>query len=165
VRHPSDHLHPRPPSHSNDQAHVEQKNYTEIRRSVGYLRYDTPRELDLLNDLWLAQADLDNLYLPQQKLLTKTRTGARVTKTHDQAATPYTRLTRDHPGLLTDQDAAALAGKLTTINPAQLRRDIHLIQANLLELGRRRGITTQRAKANATYLNKTKMGTRKKRAS
>jgi hypothetical protein len=55
---------------------------------VGYLRYDTPRELDLLNDLWLAQADLDNLYLPQQKLLTKTRTGARVTKTHDQAATP-----------------------------------------------------------------------------
>ncbi len=152
-------------SHSNDQAHVEQKNYTEVRRSVGYLRYDTPRELDLLNDLWLTQADLDNLYLPQQKLLTKTRTGARVTKTYDQAATPYTRLTRDHPGLLTDHDAAALTRKLTTINPAQLRRDIHLIQANLLELGRRRGITTQRAKANATYLNKTKMGTRKKRAS
>lgn len=152
-------------SHKNDQAHIEQKNWVEVRRSVGYLRYDTPRELDLLNHLWLIQADLDNLYLPQQKLLSKTRNGARVTKKHDEAATPYTRITRDHPDLLTTQDAAALAGKLATINPAQLRRDIALIQANLIELARRRGTTIKRAKTNATYLNKTKMGTRTKRAS
>lgn len=153
------------PAHSNDQAHIEQKNYTQVRRAVGYLRYDTPRELDLLNQLWLIQADLDNLYLPQQKLLTKTRTGAKVTKTYDEAATPYTRLTRDHPAMLTDQDAATLTRKLTTLNPAHLRREIHMIQATLLEIGRRRGTTPQRAKTNATYLNKTKMGTRTKRAS
>lgn len=67
-------------SDKNDQAHVEQKNWTEVRRSVGYYRYDTPRELALLNQLWLIQADLDTLFLPQQKLISKTRTGARVVK-------------------------------------------------------------------------------------
>ena len=101
----------------------------------------------------------------RQKLLTKTRTGAKVTKTYDEAATPYTRLTRDHPAMLTDQDAATLTRKLTTLNPAHLRREIHIIQATLLEIGRRRGTTPQRAKTNPTYLNKTKMGTRTKRAS
>ncbi len=39
------------PNHSNDQAHIEQKNWTRVRRHVGYYRYDTPRELDLLNQL------------------------------------------------------------------------------------------------------------------
>ena len=39
-------------SHKNDQAHVEQKNWSVVRRNVGYFRYDTPQELDLLNQLW-----------------------------------------------------------------------------------------------------------------
>ena len=37
------------PNHSNDQAHIEQKNWTRVRRHAGYYRYDTPRELDLCN--------------------------------------------------------------------------------------------------------------------
>ena len=151
-------------NHKNDQAHVEQKNWTQVRRSAGYLRYDTPRELDLLNQLWTLQSQLDNLFLPQQKLLTKTRIGAKVTKTYDLGATPYTRLTRDHPDLLDPLDQCHLDEQLTTLNPAQLRRDIALIQANLLELARRRGPVAQRAKRNATYLNKTKIRPPTKRA-
>ncbi|MBK6870386.1 MAG: transposase family protein [Kineosporiaceae bacterium] len=76
------------PSHSNDQAHIEQKNWTTVRHAVGYHRYDTARELSLLNELWPLQAQLTNLFLPQQKLLTKTRDGAKATKTYDKAATP-----------------------------------------------------------------------------
>jgi hypothetical protein len=152
------------PNHKNDQAHVEQKNWTEVRKSAGYYRYDTPRELDLLNQLWPLQSRLHNLFLPQQKLMTKTRTGAKVTKTYDTAATPWTRLTRDHPDLLDPHDHADLARALTQLNPAQQRRQIDLIQANLLELARRRGIVATRRKANATYLNKTKMKPRPTRA-
>ena len=151
-------------NHKNDQAHVEQKNWTQVHRSAGYLRYDTPRELDLLNQLWTLQSQLDNLFLPQQKLLTKTRIGAKVTKTYDLGATPYTRLTRDHPDLLDPLDQCHLDEQLTTLNPAQLRRDNPLIQANLLELARRRGPVAQRTKRNATYLSKTKISPPTKRA-
>jgi transposase InsO family protein len=152
------------PNRKNDQAHVEQKNWTEVRHSAGYYRYDTPRELDLLNTMWPTQSRLHNVFLPQQKLRTKTRTGAKVTKTYDTAATPLTRLTRDHPDVLNPIDEADLTHFRTTANPAQLRRDIDLVQANLLELARRRGIVTTRRKTNATYLNRTKMKTPTTRA-
>lgn len=152
------------PNHKNDQAHVEQKNWTEVRHSAGYYRYDTPRELDLLNQMWPLQSRLHNLFLPQQKLQTKTRRGAKVTKTYDTAATPLTRLLRDHPGLLDPIDQRELSTLLHELNPAKLRRDMDLIQANLLELARRRGIITTRRKTNATYLNKTKMKPLNKRA-
>ena len=153
------------PNHKNDQAHVEQKNWTEVRHSAGYYRYDTPRELDLLNQMWPTQSRLHNLFLPQQKLKTKTRHGAKVTKTYDTAATPLTRLTRDHPDVLDPVDHRQLTDSLTHLNPAQLRREVDLVQANLLELARRRGTTATRRKANSTYLNRTKMASPTKRAS
>ena len=137
--------------------HIEQKNWTVVRRCVGYYRYDTPRELDLLNQLWPLESTRVNLLLPQQKLATKTRTGAKVTKTYDTATTPYQRLLRDHPGLLHPTDAALLAARLTGCNPAQLAREIDLIQRNLTELARHRGQIQRRAKANAVYLSRTKM--------
>ena len=152
------------PNHKNDQAHVEQKNWTEVRHSAGYYRYDTPRELDLLNQMWPIQSQLRNLFRPQQKLQAKTRHGAKVTKTYDAGATPLTRLTRDHPLVLDPHDATTLSTILAIANPAQLRRDIDLIQANLLELARRRGIIATRRKANATYLNRTKIKTPPTRA-
>ena len=89
---------------SNDNPHVEQKNWALARQSVGYFRYDTPTELRLLNDLWAAQDVLFNLFNAQQKLTSKTRHGARVTKTYDTARTPADRLLTDHPDLVTDPD-------------------------------------------------------------
>lgn len=150
------------PNRSNDQAHVEQKNWSMVRRCVGYNRYDKPRELDLLNQLWLLESTMTNLYLPQQKLLTKTRQGAKVTKTYDPATTPFDRLRRDHPDLLVPADLDALTRRGHDLNPAQLRRDIDLIQRNLLELARRRGHVQRRAKRNHVYLSKTKITTRAK---
>lgn len=152
------------PNHKNDQAHVEQKNWTEVRKSAGYNRYDTPRELALLNEMWPLQSRLNNLFKPQQKLISKTRNGAKVTKKYDKGATPMTRLVQDHPGLLDEHDLNNLASARGSLNPAQLRRDIALIQANLLELARRRGLVQQRRKANATYLNKSKIHPNPKRA-
>ena len=70
---------------SNDGAHVEQKNWTSVRQLVGYLRYDTPGELDLLNKIWTLQSLIGNHFYPQQKLISKIRHGAKITKRYDRA--------------------------------------------------------------------------------
>ena len=80
-------------SHSNDGAHVEQKNWTHVRELVGYHRYDTPAELTLLNEIWELDRVFTNYLLPQQKLVFKQRnaTQAKVTKRYDTATTPHQR--------------------------------------------------------------------------
>jgi transposase InsO family protein len=144
-------------SHKNDQAHIEQKNWSVVRRQVGYFRYDTRHELDLLNQLWPLASLQVNLFLPQQKLLTKTRTGATVKKTHGTAATPLDRLLTDHADLLDPHDRDRLTGLHHDTDLLEVRDQITLIQANLIELARRRGIVQRRAKTNATYLSRRKM--------
>lgn len=145
-------------SHKNDQAHVEQKNWSVVRRSVGYFRYDTPRELALLNDLWPLTSLQVNLFLPQQKLLAKTRTGARVRKTYDTPATPFQRLLTHPADLLDPHDQARLEKLLAETDLIDLRNRITLQQANLIELARRRGRIQQRAKTSAVYLSRRKIG-------
>ncbi len=75
----------------NDGAHVEQKNWTHVRQQVGYLRFDTERELTLLNEIWAFDALFTNYLLAQQKLIEKHRHGAKVTKRYDRAQTPHQR--------------------------------------------------------------------------
>lgn len=148
------------PTRSNDQAHIEQKNWAMVRRCVGYYRYDTARELDLLNQLWPLESTMTNLFIPQQKLKTKTRVGAKVTKTYDTATTPYQRILRDHPQVLDHLDRDDLARRLSQADPVTIREHIALIQANLLELARRRGHVERKAKRNAVYLSRTKLNKR-----
>ena len=76
------------PGNTNDGCHVEQKNWAIVRTVVGYHRYDTAAELLLLNKIWVLQSQLTNYFYPQQKLVSKVRDGAKVTKKYD---------TRDHP--------------------------------------------------------------------
>jgi transposase InsO family protein len=83
------------PGNKNDGAHVEQKNWARVRELVGYLRYDTAGELDLLNQIWELDRVLTNCLLPQQKLISKTRVGAKVIKKHDQGQTPHQRAVSD----------------------------------------------------------------------
>jgi transposase InsO family protein len=149
------------PSNKNDGCHVEQKNWDIARRTVGYWRYDTAGELDLLNQIWPILSLLINLFTPQQKLICKTRTGAKVSKRYDRAQTPYQRLighaTVD-PNVLDDLDAQRLAALLETTNPAAARRQIGQLQATLLERVRRKTVT-RRAKASHVYTSGTKIKT------
>ena len=59
------------PGNKNDGAHVEQKNWARVRELVGYLRYDTAAELELLNEIWELDRIFTNYLLPQQKLIAK----------------------------------------------------------------------------------------------
>lgn len=144
-------------AHSNDQAHVEQKNWTVVRRTVGYHRYDTPRELDLLNQLWPLVSLQVNLFLPQQKLIAKTRTGAKVAKRYDRATTPLNRLRDHHNDMLDPHDRTQIETLHHDTDLLALKHAITDIQGNLLELARRRGQVQRRAKTNHVYLSRTKM--------
>ena len=144
-------------SHKNDQAHIEQKNWSVVRRSVGYFRYDTPRELDLLNQLWELTSLQVNLFLPQQKLISKTRTGATVRKKHDHPTTPLHRLLTHHADLLDPHDTRRLTALLHDTDILAVRHHIIDIQANLIELARRRGTVQPRARTTATYLSRRKI--------
>jgi hypothetical protein len=142
------------PANSNDGCHVEQKNWDIARRTVGYWRYDTPAEVAVLNRIWPALSPLTNLFTPQQKLISKTRAGAKVTKRYDTAQTPYQRLL-SHPDTLDPVDTARLAALAQATNPAQARRDVAQLSATLLERVKRKNVTT-RAKTNRVFLSKTK---------
>ncbi|UEL30104.1 hypothetical protein [Pseudarthrobacter sp. L1SW] len=85
-------LHQVPVREQERRPHVEQKNWHIVRQTVGYHRYDTPGELELLNRSWALQRLLTNHFGPKQKLLAKVRNGAKITKTYDKPATPYQRV-------------------------------------------------------------------------
>jgi hypothetical protein len=120
--------------HKNDGAHVEQKNWSVVRRAVGYHRYDTAAELALLNQIYPLLGLLTNFFTPSQKLVDKRRIGAKVIKRHDVAATPYQRVMADNS--VADETKATLTRQYQALNPAELRRDLLDLQDQLLVLVR-----------------------------
>jgi len=73
----------------NDNAFVEQKNWSVVRRLVGYARYDTLRQVDQLNALYAVARLYVNHFLPVQKLVSKVRDGRKTRKVYDAYKTPY----------------------------------------------------------------------------
>jgi hypothetical protein len=121
----------------NDGAHVEQKNWTAVRQLVGYLRYDTEAELLLLNKIWVLQSLIGNHFYPQQKLISKVRHGAKVTKRYDPAQTPHAR-TAAHRDVKT-LPKRRLAAKHASFNPAAIQRQIQALCEELLTLATAKG--------------------------
>mgnify|MGYP001583712056 FL=1 len=81
------------PSHKNDNAYIEEKNWTHVRKILGYLRYDTYAELSIINDLYRGDLRLyKNFFQPVMKLVSKERIGGRVKRKYDIPKTPYQRL-------------------------------------------------------------------------
>jgi hypothetical protein len=120
------------PGNKNDGSHVEQKNWTHVRGLVGYLRYDSAVELDVLNEIW----DLDRIYtnylLAQQKLIFKHRDGAKVAKRYDVAATPFQRADA-HPDV-TETCRTVMYQTMDDLRPADLYRAIRVLTARLERL-------------------------------
>ncbi len=76
-----------------DNAHIEQKNWTHVRKLLGWDRYDSPQALDAINDLYRHELRLMmNLFQPSVKLVGKVRRGARLTRRYDAPQTPLDRL-------------------------------------------------------------------------
>lgn len=82
-----------------DNAHIEQKNWTHVRRLMGWERYDTQAVIDAMNELYRNELRLMmNLFQPSVKLREKKRAGARLTRRYDNAKTPLDRLVAHYTG-------------------------------------------------------------------
>jgi hypothetical protein len=106
----------------NDSCHVEQKNWSIIRRIIGYDRYTSRAALEALNRVYDLLRLYINFFQPVMKLKHKTRNGAKVHKVYDTAQTPYQRLLRY--GMLTEAKQQELAAMYSGLNPVLLRKQI-----------------------------------------
>ena len=116
----------------NDSCYVEQKNYSIVRRAVGYLRYDTKEEVDILNELYRYLGHYTNFFQPVVKLVFKTRKGSSVSKKYDIAKTPYRRVLECSD--IDDKIKIRLEKNYDSLNPAALKRKISSLQDRLLKL-------------------------------
>lgn len=130
------------PGNKNDGSHVEQKNWTHVRSLVGYLRFDTPAELALLNQIWDLDHGFTNLLCTQQKLISRERVGAKVIKRHDPAQTPHQRALT--AGVLTPATKARLTRTRNAIQPGKLQRQIDDLATRLERLALTKTTTTAR---------------------
>lgn len=110
------------PYKKNDSAHIEQKNWDVVRKMIGYGRFDTYEQLDILKRIEGLLAFYQNYFQPSQKLISKTRIGAKVTKKYDTAQTPVQRLLarKDTPKHIKKR----LRETSRQLNPVSLLRDI-----------------------------------------
>jgi len=123
------------PYQKNDQAHVESKNNHVVRKHAFYWRYDTPRELELLNRLWRLVSLRLNFFTPTKKAVGYTATAdGRKKRIYDKPATPWQRLQTS--GVLDAQHLSVVAARVDGINPADLTRQINAIQMQLLDLAK-----------------------------
>jgi hypothetical protein len=120
------------PGNKNDGSHVEQKNWTHVRELVGYLRFDTEEELELLNAIWVLDARFSNHLLAQQKLVERRREGSKVIKSYDRAQTPVERAIAS--SVLSPAKVASLRKMTRAIRPGDLSRHITALVRELENL-------------------------------
>jgi len=118
------------PYHKNDNCYVESKNWTLVRRSLGYRRFDTKSQLADLQQLETLLAQRANILQPSMALLEKIRIGSKIQKRYHAPVTPLHRLLEAPE--VTDQAKAHLLHELKAIDPLALQRDIHILEARLL---------------------------------
>lgn len=117
------------PRNKNDQCRVEQKNGHIVRSLVGYDRYQGVVAFRRLNALYHYAGLWVNFFQPSQKLIEKTRDGARVTKSYDEAKTPYQRALDSDT--VSTENKQALRDLYIDLNPVTLLRQVREAQHRL----------------------------------
>lgn len=111
------------PYRQNDNAHVEQRNFTHVRALFGYERVDSETLLGLMNEIYRDYCNPpQNYFLPSMKLREKEWNAARITKGYDKPKTPCQRL-MEAPNI-TDAQKMAISQKLCSMNPFDLKRGL-----------------------------------------
>lgn len=117
------------PYKKNDQAHVEQKNWSIVRQVIGYDRYEGEVACEALAALYEVVRLYTNFFQPSMKLLSKERLGSKVKKTYEEAKTPYQRVLASPQ--VSEEVKDALRKLYLTLNPVVLLRQIEQCQACL----------------------------------
>lgn len=108
------------PYMKNDHARIEQKNYTDVREFVGFVRIDNPKAVRIMNELYDVLEEYINFFLPSMKCIAKTRIGSRYVRSYNTAQTAYQRVLA-HP-LISDGIKNQLQEKYATLNPRILQQ-------------------------------------------
>ncbi len=132
------------PYKKNDSAHVEQKNWSVVRRIIGYDRYSTRGALEQLQRVHGLVRLYFNFFQPVMKLVSKTRDGAKVRKVYDRARTPYRRVLESTD--LSDEARQSLTQLYNNLDPVSLLDQINQALDTLWNLtdqrlGRGRSVT------------------------
>lgn len=123
----------RRPYKKNDNAHVEQKNFTHVRSLFGYWRYEDPELVQKMNEIYQAYWNpLWNYFTPCLKLKSKTRVGGKIKKEYDTPRTPAQRLL-DYEGL-TSWQATYIKDQLRSRNPFWLKQQLDIKLKEFFEL-------------------------------
>jgi hypothetical protein len=127
------------PYKKNDQAHIEQKNWDVVRKTIGYARFDTRKQLDIIKRIESLLAFHQNYFQPSQKLISKTRIGARLRKKYDTAQTPAQRLlARDD---VPEETKTLLNNTFRELNPVALLCTIYDIVEELYDTLPKEGLS------------------------
>lgn len=112
------------PYKKNDQAYVEQKNGSVVRNTIGYDRYETEEELQLLQLIYEYLHVYVNFYQPVMKLISKERVDGKTKKVYDLATSPYRRVLASKDVVFAHK--ASLSNLYVRLNPVTLRKNIDL---------------------------------------
>ena len=125
------------PFHSDDNAHVEQKNWMWPRQLLGYGRLEDPQLIDPINEVYRnVWGPLQNFFLPSMKLVEKQRVGSRWRRKHDKPQTAYQRLLKMEA--LSAKKKRELQGQYESLDPFELHdrleKSLRPILAKALEV-------------------------------
>lgn len=110
------------PYKKDDNAHIEQKNWTHVRKLVGWERYDSPEALAALQRLYGDLRLFQNLFQPSMKLVRKVRHGSRLRRHYDRPQTPGARLL---------MSAAGDPAKVAAVHRLLARTDPFILSARI----------------------------------
>src|SRR5271169_77451 len=125
------------PYKKDDNAHIEQKNWTHVRKLLGWERYDTHEAVAAINNLYAQELRLWlNLFLPSVKLLKKMRVGSKVRRVYDAPRTPLERVKADPQAH--GEKVAQLEELRKKLDPFQLSRVIERKLAHIAQRANQR---------------------------
>lgn len=127
--------------HKNDNAHVEQKNWTHVRQIFGYERLESRDFVPLMNEVYLIQNLIQNFFIPQFKLKSKVRIMSKIKKKHDAPNTPYERVLSDPK--VSDQQKRALREKYLSLNYFDLQARKQALISCFIQLQKELKLKTQ----------------------
>jgi Integrase core domain len=117
------------PYKKNDNAWVEQKNWTHVRKVVGYRRFDTTGELRILNEIYDVLRLYKNFCLPTIRLQSKERVGGKIRRRYEPPCTPYQRVLES--GQVDRETKRKLRAIYEGLNPAELQRRLTKLRVHL----------------------------------
>ena len=123
-------------SNKNDNCHVEQKNYSIVRREIGYARYEGEKELKLLNEFYKRLRLVRNFFTPCRKLIAKKVINGKTRRIYDKPKTPYLRVL-ESPSV-PEKAKENLRQQRAKLNPMALRREMMKIKDKLNKLASKR---------------------------